>query len=56
MGASGALFATHAAVLVDLVSHWSLFPKPVRLLIGLIFEIVVGLGLGLIPGIECVQT
>lgn len=46
MGASGAIFGTHAAVLVDLVWHWRLFPRPKRMLFALIFEIIVGFGLG----------
>lgn len=46
MGASGAIFGTHAAVLVDLVWHWKLFPRPMRMLLALIFEIIVGFGLG----------
>lgn len=46
MGASGAIFGTHAAVLVDLVWHWKLFERPKRMLFALIFEIIVGFGLG----------
>lgn len=52
MGASGAIFGTHAAVLVDLIAHWSLFDRPVRMLIGLLVEIIIGFGLGFIPGID----
>lgn len=46
MGASGAIFGTHAAILVDLIWHWRLFPRPKRTLFGLILEIIVGFGLG----------
>jgi len=52
MGASGALFGTHAAVLVDLCVHWSLIERPGRMLFALLFEIVVGFGLGYIPGLD----
>lgn len=52
MGASGAIFGTHAAVGVDLVLHWSLIERPGRLLFALLFEIIVGIGLGYIPGID----
>lgn len=52
MGASGAIFGTHAAVLVDLIVHWNLVPSPLRMLFALVFEIVVGIGLGYIPGID----
>jgi membrane associated rhomboid family serine protease len=30
VGASGAIFGTHAAVLIDLLSHWTLEPRPKR--------------------------
>lgn len=46
MGASGAIFGTHAAVLVDLIWHWRLISRPKRMLFALIFEIIVGFGLG----------
>lgn len=46
MGASGAIFGTHAAVLVDLIWHWKLFDKPGRMLLALGFEVIVGFGLG----------
>jgi membrane associated rhomboid family serine protease len=46
MGASGAIFGTHAAVLVDLIWHWKYFERPKRMLFALIFEIIVGFGLG----------
>lgn len=52
MGASGAIFGTHATVLVDLISHWKLFPRPGRMFIALIAELILGFGLGFIPGID----
>lgn len=30
VGASGAIFSTHAAVLVDLIAHWSIEDRPGR--------------------------
>ncbi|KAG0151859.1 hypothetical protein CROQUDRAFT_35929 [Cronartium quercuum f. sp. fusiforme G11] len=52
VGASGAIFSTHAAVLVDLIAHWSIEDRPGRKLGFLLFEIIAGLALGLIPGID----
>lgn len=52
VGASGAIFSTYAAVLVDLISHWSIEFRPARKLVFLLLEIVAGLLLGLIPGID----
>ncbi|EFP77158.1 hypothetical protein PGT21_011512 [Puccinia graminis f. sp. tritici] len=52
VGASGAIFSTYAAVLVDLIAHWSIEYRPTRKLVFLVFEIVAGLLLGLIPGID----
>ncbi len=43
---SGALFGIEAALLVDLIVHWSIEYQPKRKLFGLIFEIVVGMLLG----------
>ncbi|KAI5479790.1 hypothetical protein MNV49_002602 [Pseudohyphozyma bogoriensis] len=52
VGASGAIFGTHAAILVDLFAHWSIEYQPKRKLFYLILEIVVGLALGLVPGVD----
>ncbi|ORY90853.1 hypothetical protein BCR35DRAFT_274877 [Leucosporidium creatinivorum] len=52
VGASGAIFGTHAAILVDLLAHWEIEYRPVRKLIYLIIEIIVGLALGLVPGVD----
>ncbi|MBW0516992.1 hypothetical protein O181_056707 [Austropuccinia psidii MF-1] len=52
VGASGAIFSTYAAILVDLVAHWSIEYRPARKLGFLLFEVIGGLALGLIPGID----
>ncbi|KAM0751820.1 rhomboid-domain-containing protein [Meredithblackwellia eburnea MCA 4105] len=52
VGASGAIFGTHAAILVDLLAHWGIEYRPKRKLFYLILEIVVGLALGLVPGVD----
>lgn len=71
VGASGAIFGTHAALLVcvsllpslfrkqqtdslslrrDLLAHWKIEYRPLRKLLFLVVEIVIGLGLGWVPG------
>ncbi|KAM0792842.1 hypothetical protein ACM66B_002608 [Microbotryomycetes sp. NB124-2] len=52
VGASGAIFGTQAAFLVDLLAHWSLEHRPGRKLMWLVIELVAGLALGLVPGID----
>ncbi|WAQ81502.1 hypothetical protein PtA15_1A844 [Puccinia triticina] len=57
VGASGAIFSTYAAVLVDLIAHWSIEYRPARKVLLLsppppAQNIVAGLLLGLIPGID----
>ncbi|KAK4049424.1 hypothetical protein OIV83_004157 [Microbotryomycetes sp. JL201] len=52
VGASGAIFGTQAAFLVDLLAHWSLEHRPGRKLIWLVIELIAGLALGLVPGID----
>ncbi|KAI8452865.1 rhomboid family-domain-containing protein [Phakopsora pachyrhizi] len=52
VGASGAIFSTYAAILVDLIAHWSIEHRAGRKLVFLLLEIVSGLLLGLIPGID----
>ncbi|KAK4056298.1 hypothetical protein OIO90_002742 [Microbotryomycetes sp. JL221] len=52
VGASGAIFGTHAALLVDLLAHWSIEHRPGRKLMWLSIETVAGLALGLVPGID----
>jgi len=51
-GASGAIFGTVAVQWVDLLSHWKIEDKPVRKLITLIIELIIGVALGYIPGID----
>ncbi|BGP19040.1 hypothetical protein JCM10213_009250 [Rhodosporidiobolus nylandii] len=52
VGASGAIFGTHAALLVDLLAHWSIEHQPKRKLLFLLIEIVIMFGLGYVPGID----
>ncbi|SGY68592.1 BQ5605_C004g02901 [Microbotryum silenes-dioicae] len=52
VGASGAIFGTHAAILVDLLAHWNIEFRPLRKLVWLIIELIVGLALGLVPGVD----
>lgn len=46
------IFGTNAAFLVDLVAHWSLEDRPKRKLFWLVVEMVIGFGLGYVPGID----
>ncbi|KAK8843397.1 hypothetical protein IAR55_007054 [Kwoniella newhampshirensis] len=48
-GASGALFATNACVLVDLVLHWKYEERPKLKAILLALEFIIGFGIGYIP-------
>ncbi|BGP22228.1 hypothetical protein JCM10295v2_001107 [Rhodotorula toruloides] len=52
VGASGAIFGTHAALLVDLLAHWRIEYRPLRKLLFLIVEIIIGVGLGWVPGVD----
>ncbi|GAA6010864.1 hypothetical protein JCM11491_004572 [Sporobolomyces phaffii] len=52
VGASGAIFGTHAALLYDLAAHWKIEYQPKRKLFWILVEIVVGFGLGWVPGID----
>ncbi|KZT61287.1 rhomboid-domain-containing protein [Calocera cornea HHB12733] len=52
MGASGAIFGCVAAQWVDLLTHWGLEDHPGRNLVLLIIELIVGVGLGYIPGVD----
>ncbi|KDQ20684.1 hypothetical protein BOTBODRAFT_26699 [Botryobasidium botryosum FD-172 SS1] len=51
-GASGAIFGTVAVQWVDLLSHWQFEEHPARKLITLIIELIIGVALGYIPGID----
>ncbi|GAA98238.1 hypothetical protein E5Q_04921 [Mixia osmundae IAM 14324] len=52
VGASGAIYGTHASVFVDLVAHWRLEPSPRKKLFFLLIEIILGFGLGYVPGVD----
>ncbi|GAA6012588.1 hypothetical protein JCM10207_009049 [Rhodosporidiobolus poonsookiae] len=52
VGASGAIFGTHAALFVDLLAHWKIEYQPKRKLLFLIIEMIIGIGLGWIPGLD----
>ncbi|GAA5867703.1 hypothetical protein JCM3774_003383 [Rhodotorula dairenensis] len=52
VGASGAIFGTQAALLVDLLAHWKIEYRPKRKLLMLVVEVIVGFGLGWVPGID----
>lgn len=52
VGASGAIFGTHASAFVDLIAHWSIEYRPKRKLIFLLIELVLGVALGFVPGID----
>jgi len=52
VGASGAIFGTHASAFVDLVAHWSIEYRPKRKLVFLLIELILGVALGYVPGID----
>ncbi|GAA5831138.1 hypothetical protein JCM11251_005158 [Rhodosporidiobolus azoricus] len=52
VGASGAIFGTNAALLVDLLAHWKIEFRPKRTLAMLIIELIIGIGLGWVPGVD----
>ncbi|KAL6310136.1 hypothetical protein BKA93DRAFT_814441 [Sparassis latifolia] len=49
VGASGAIFGTTAVAWVDLLAHWKYQYRPVRKLMFMIVELIIGIGLGFIP-------
>ncbi|WWC64118.1 uncharacterized protein I303_106726 [Kwoniella dejecticola CBS 10117] len=49
VGASGALFATNACVLVDLILHWKYEERPKLKAFLLAIEFLIGFGIGYIP-------
>ncbi|KAF9076196.1 hypothetical protein BDP27DRAFT_1256133 [Rhodocollybia butyracea] len=52
MGASGAIFGTTAVAWVDLFAHWKYQYRPVRKLIFMTIELVIGFAIGYIPYID----
>jgi len=52
VGASGAIFGTIAATWVDLLAHWRYKYRPGRQLLILIAELIIGIGLGYVPGVD----
>jgi len=52
VGASGAIFGTLAVTWVDLVAHWKYHYRPVRRLIWMTIEVLVGFAIGYIPYVD----
>ena len=53
VGASGAIFGVNAALLVDLVAHWSIEYQPKRKLFALVFEFIIGMVIGVfVSGVD----
>lgn len=52
VGASGAIFGTVGVLWVDLFAHWSLQYRPGRKLVFLIIDLIIGVALGYIPGVD----
>jgi len=52
VGASGAIFGTVAVGWVDLVAHWKYHYRPVRRLIFMTIELIIGIAIGFIPYID----
>ncbi|KIY62902.1 rhomboid-domain-containing protein [Cylindrobasidium torrendii FP15055 ss-10] len=52
VGASGAIFGTLAVTWVDLLAHWKYQYKPVRKLIFMIIELIIGFAVGYIPYLD----
>jgi len=52
VGASGAIFGTVAVTWVDLFAHWRYQYRPVRKLIFMIIELVIGIAVGFIPFVD----
>ncbi|KIJ45523.1 hypothetical protein M422DRAFT_29657 [Sphaerobolus stellatus SS14] len=51
-GASGAIFGTVAVEWIDLAFHWKIVERPVRRLVFLIIDIVIGVAIGYIPYVD----
>ncbi|KAF8905496.1 hypothetical protein CPB84DRAFT_1771583 [Gymnopilus junonius] len=52
IGASGAIFGTVAVTWVDLLAHWKYQYRPVRKLIFMAFELLIGFAIGYIPYVD----
>ncbi|PFH50798.1 hypothetical protein AMATHDRAFT_60450 [Amanita thiersii Skay4041] len=52
VGASGAIFGTLAVTWVDLFAHWKYHYRPVRRLIFMIIELLIGIAIGYIPYVD----
>lgn len=52
MGASGAIFGTVAVAWVDLFAHWKYQYRPVRRLIFMSIELIIGVAIGYIPFVD----
>jgi len=52
IGASGAIFGTLAVTWVDLFAHWRYHYKPVRKLVFMTIELLIGIGIGFIPFVD----
>ncbi len=49
VGASGAIFGTVAVAWVDLFAHWRYQYQPVKKLVFMIIELIIGVAIGFIP-------
>ncbi|EJD55540.1 rhomboid-domain-containing protein [Auricularia subglabra TFB-10046 SS5] len=52
VGASGAIFGTIAVLWVDLFAHWQFEQQPKKKLVFLLIDLLIGIGLGYIPGVD----
>lgn len=52
VGASGAIFGTIAVLWVDLFAHWQFEQQPKKKLVFLLIDLIIGIGLGYIPGVD----
>ncbi|QRW00376.1 clathrin adaptor complex small chain [Ceratobasidium sp. AG-Ba] len=52
VGASGAIFGSVAVMWVDLLAHWKLEYRPWRKLVMLIIDLIIGVALGFVPGVD----
>ncbi|KAJ7596950.1 hypothetical protein C8J56DRAFT_918762 [Mycena floridula] len=52
VGASGAIMGTLAVTWVDLVAHWKYHYRPVRKLIFMTIELIIGIAIGYIPLVD----